>query len=229
MNSTQRTSENGSLQFHNGTEDSLAEFVVANAKLNDPESVVTTVDQFCWNNHWMMHVGDNKGKIVDDVIKKYQPKVILELGTYCGYSAIRMCRLVPAESHLYTVDPQPTNASKLLIAHAGFQNKITCLTGVLETVLPQLETVKGKVDLVFIDHAKTAYLSDLLLIEKNSLLHSGSVVVADNVIIFKINDYLDHVRNSGLYSSSESHVATLEYDDSSAGDKVDGLEVSIYK
>jgi len=82
--------------------------------------------------------------------------------------------------------------------------------------------------MVFIDHAKNKYYPDLLLIEQYNLMHSGSVVVADNVIVFNINDYLNHVRNSGKYTSSVNYLATLEYDDTHEEDKVDGIEVSVY-
>lgn len=224
-----RLEENGSLQFHKGTEDELAQYVIDHATMNDPESVIKTVDEYCWNTHWMMHVGDKKGDILDNAIKQYQPKTILELGTYCGYSAIRMAKFLPEDGKLYTIDPSPTNCSQVLIKCAGLQNKITCLTGFANDVIPKLVQLQNKVDLVFIDHAKTAYLPDLQTIEKCGLLHHGSVVVADNVLIFKINDYLNHVRNSGLYSSSVNYVATLEYDDSKAEDMVDGIEVSVWK
>lgn len=226
---TSRSSKNGPLAFHTGTEDDLANYVTSNAKLNDANSVVATVDEFCWKNHWMMHVGDKKGEIVDNALKQYKPIRILELGTYCGYSAVRMARFLPEDGKLYTIDPYPTNCSRKLIQHAGFNTKIICLHGFAKDVIPTLSDLEGKIDMVFIDHDKKAYLPDLLLIEKHGLLHSGSVVVADNVIVFKINDYLDHIRKSGLYNSSVNHLATLEYDDSNLAERVDGIEVSVWK
>ncbi|QKF93498.1 O-methyltransferase [Fadolivirus algeromassiliense] len=224
-----RSTENGALQFHKGTEDKLADYVIENAKLHDPDSVISVVDQFCWNNHWMMHVGDKKGEIIDLILKEYKPKIILELGTYCGYSAVRMARFLPDYGQLFTIDPYATECSKRLINHSGLEDKITCMTGFAKDMIPNLVLLKGKVDMVFIDHDKQSYLSDLLLIEQNELLHSGSIVVADNVIVFKINKYLDHVRNSGLYSSSINHLSTLEYDDSGLKERVDGIEVSVWK
>ena len=58
-----------------------------------------------------------------------------------------------------------------------------------------------KLDFLFIDHIKEIYYSDLLLIENCGLLKSGSCVVADNVIVFSINKYLNHVKTSGKYDS----------------------------
>ena len=227
--SQQRSKSNGPLQFHQGTEDELADYVVSHSQTGNLDSIIKAVDDFCWKNHWMMHVGDVKGKIVDGIFKLHRPKTVLELGTYCGYSALRMAKHLPVDGRIYTIDPCPTNCSRQLIEHAGLTDKVIFLTGFGKDVISTLTFLKGQIDLVFVDHDKKAYCSDLILIENAELLHPGSVVVGDNVIIFKINDYLDHVRNSGLYSSSENFLATLEYDDSGAEERVDGIEVSVWK
>lgn len=55
--------------------------------------------------------------------------------------------------------------------------------------------------MVFLDADKWEYINYLRLVEGK--LHSGSVVVADNARSFSrsMRDYLDHVRDSGLYES----------------------------
>ena len=35
----------------------------------------------------MINVGDEKGEILDAAIRRAEPRRLLELGTYCGYSA----------------------------------------------------------------------------------------------------------------------------------------------
>lgn len=217
-----RSKENGILKFHHETEDELAEYVLRNSTKGNIKSVIKTVDEFCWNKHWMMHIGDKKGKILDEMLLEFEPKIILELGTYCGYSSIRMCGVLP-NCHVYTIDPFPTNCSKILIEQSNVNDRITCLGGTGKDVIPTLSNLKNQIDMVFIDHDKKQYLSDLLLIESNDLLHKGSVVVADNVLVFNINDYLHHVRESGLYKS-KNYESVLEYDDTG---KIDGIEVSI--
>ena len=121
--SATRLPQNSSMQFHTGTEDDLADFVVKSAKEDDANSVIKAIDDFCWNNHWMMHVGDVKGGIVDKVIEEYKPKIILELGTYCGYSAVRMARLLPTDGELWTKGDilliYPTFDSKFIICNAS--------------------------------------------------------------------------------------------------------------
>ena len=55
---------------------------------------MTTIDKFCWEEKWMMNVGDVKGKILDDAVNQTKPMKALELGTYCGYSSVRIGRLL---------------------------------------------------------------------------------------------------------------------------------------
>ena len=96
-------------------------------------------------------------------------------------------------------------------------------------MIPKLKQLVGRVDMVFIDHAKNKYLSDLLLIEKVGLLRHDAIIVANSVIIFKVRDYLQYVRNSNLYKSSVTHTAPLEYDYCCKDDIIDGVEISVWK
>jgi len=225
--SANRSQDNGAYTFPPTVTNDLADYVKSRITEKTPENVLKLVDEFCWNRQWMMHVGDKKGKIVNDALTKHKPKTILELGTYCAYSTIILAKDLPNDGKVYTIDPYPTNCSKVLVDCAGLNDKIVFLEGFADQVIPQLK-LQGQVDMVFIDHAKNKYCSDLKLIEQYNLMHSGSVVVADNVIVFKINDYISHVRTSGKYSSSVNYLSTLEYEDSNTEDMVDGIEVSVY-
>jgi len=224
-----REQAHGPLQFHENTPDNFAAYVVEHAKDGDADSVIKAADEFCWKQHWMMNLGDIKGGILDRVMEEAKPRTVIELGTYCGYSAVRLARFLPAGGKYFTIDPFPTRASHAVIKKAGLDDKVVFLHGTGAEVIPKLKSEHGvdTVDLVFIDHDKRAYLSDLLLIEKHGLLHKGSWVVADNVLVFSINDYLNHVRNSGLYSSTVVHEAFLEYTTDTS--KKDGVSVSIWK
>ncbi|CAB9523677.1 Catechol O-methyltransferase (Partial), partial [Seminavis robusta] len=102
----------GVLVFHNGTEQALLhhveremELLAASDQLETAEQVMKLVDQYCFSRHWMMHIGDQKGIILKDFIREFcqehqnrlirqtkpeQTVIMVELGTYCGYSAILM-------------------------------------------------------------------------------------------------------------------------------------------
>ena len=84
-------------------EKELEEFVLKNAKENDPIDVVNKIDEFCEKN-WMMNLGYEKGNIIRTVVlEKVKPKNILEIGGYCGYSAIYFAAYAP-NSKVFTLE-----------------------------------------------------------------------------------------------------------------------------
>ncbi|GAB4818178.1 hypothetical protein N2152v2_005224 [Parachlorella kessleri] len=190
-------------------EQALLELVLNSAKKGDPESALQTIDNYCWSQSWMMHIGDVKGKVLEEAVAAAQPiKTAVELGTYCGYSALRIARLLPAGAKLVAIDPSevPVKVAAPILEHAGLRDKVELIQDTAEEALPRLAQQGLSFDLVLIDHDKTLYLSDLLLLEKLGLLRKGTVVVAHNS-----HDYLNHVRTSGKYLSSKGYDATVEY------------------
>lgn len=213
----------------------MLDYVNANAESGNLDSVISTIDKFCYGTHWMMNLGDEKGQIVDNTVKKYSPKTILEMGTYCGYSSCRLVKLLPEDGFMISLEISEDNAKIARQVHkkAGIDHRITVLVGDAKSSIPKVQDLlatKGfkSIDLVFIDHDKKAYLHDLLVTEQHNLLHKGSVVVADNVVVFAIKDYLDHVRDKKYYSSSELFMSRLEYVTDKDKQIEDGVEVSIY-
>ena len=104
---------------------------------------------------------------------------------------------LPPSGHLYSIELDPLHAAiaTKIIEYAGLRDRVTVLVGSLEQKLPALRSTHGvtAIDLLFIDHDKRAYLSDMQRVEASGLLVSGSVVVADNVIYPGAPDYLEHV------------------------------------
>ncbi len=86
-------------QVGDGREEALGEYVLANARPGDLEDAVRAVDEFCYGQSYMMNVGDEKGEILA-AIRRAAPRRLLELGTYCGYSALRTARATPEGAHL---------------------------------------------------------------------------------------------------------------------------------
>lgn len=202
----------------------LLSYVQENSVKNNPDSVLEAIDKFARAEHFLMNVGDKKGEILDRAILDAKATAILELGSYCGYSAIRIGRLLQQEnSHLISLEKNPNYAAiaTSLVKQAGLDNKVTIMVGEAKNIIPQLNQ---KFDLVFLDHWKDLYLSDLRLIEQHNLLKEKSVVVADNIGIFEnsLKDYLDYVRHSGKYEST-FYETTMEYNEAIE----DGVEISI--
>jgi catechol O-methyltransferase len=177
-------------QVGDGREEALADYVVANARQGDPEDVIRVIDEFCMNRSVMINVGDEKGEILDRAVRRASPYLLLELGTYCGYSALRMARLMPAGARLCSIEFSPDNAAiaRRIWDHAGIGDELTVVVGTLGdggSTIDGLRTEhgfgEGTVDFVFVDHDKAAYLPDLERILAERWLHPGSIVVADNV------------------------------------------------
>ena len=177
-------------QVGDGREEALAEYVVANARQGDPEDVIRVIDEFCMNRSVMINVGDEKGEILDRAVRRASPQLLLELGTYCGYSALRMARVMPAGARVCSIEFSAANAAiaRRIWDHAGIGDELTVVVGTLGdggSTIERLRTEhgfgEGTVDFVFVDHDKAAYLPDLERILGERWLHPGSIVVADNV------------------------------------------------
>jgi predicted O-methyltransferase YrrM len=112
-------------------------------------------------------------------------------------------------------------SSRANVEVAGLSDRITFLHGSSTEVITTLE---GRFDLVFLDHWKDLYKTDLQLIEQRELIGPGSIVVADNVgKIFAPDSYLNYVRSCGHYDC-ENRQATIEYTT-----VPDAVEISVYR
>uniref|UniRef100_A0A3B4WSH1 catechol O-methyltransferase n=2 Tax=Seriola lalandi dorsalis TaxID=1841481 RepID=A0A3B4WSH1_SERLL len=204
----------------------LLRAVIINAVRGDPDSVIRAIDHFCKHTEWAMNIGDEKGAILDSVVMETSPSTVLELGTYCGYSAVRITRLLPPSTRLITVEMNPDYAcvARQVIQHAGLQDKVCVLEGQSADLIPKMAEMFGiqTFDFVFLDHWKDRYLPDIRLLEDCSLLAQGSVVLADNVVCPGTPDYLNYIR-SNLNYRSRFYQAHLEYTR-----VLDGLEKSEY-
>ncbi|KAG8597327.1 hypothetical protein GDO81_002250 [Engystomops pustulosus] len=214
--------------FMNHTkEQRVLQYVLDNATRGDPQSVVDSIDNYCNKEEWAMNVGDQKGLILDNIVNESNPCVLLELGTYCGYSAVRIARLLKPGAHLYTVEFNPAFAAvaKQMIEFAGVQDKVQILEGNTQDIIPQLKKKYevDTLDFVFIDHWKDKYLEDTKLLEKCNLLRKGTVVLADNVIVPGAPDFLEYVRTCGRYDCT-NYPSFLEY-----MDEKDALEKAIFR
>lgn len=208
-------------QVGDGRETALADYVLSNARPGDVDDAIRVVDEFCYSRSWMMNVGDEKGALLDDAVRHVQPNRVLELGTYCGYSALRIGRAMSEEAHLYSIEFNPDNAAvaRRILDHAGIGGRVTVMVGSLgdggDTVTAlenQHGFTQGSVDLVFLDHDKYAYLPDLERIRRQEWLRPGAVVVADNVKVPGVPGYREYMRErEGREWRTIEHEAHLEY------------------
>nr|DBA23099.1 TPA: hypothetical protein GDO54_014052 [Pyxicephalus adspersus] len=107
-------------------EQRILQFVLQNAVRGNPQSVLDQIDKYCREKEWAMNVGDEKGLILDNVLQETNPSLVLELGTYCGYSAIRIARLLKPGALLFTIEINQANAdvARQMIEFAGVKDKV---------------------------------------------------------------------------------------------------------
>lgn len=208
-------------QVGDGREDRVAEKVLNNARRGDVDDVIQAIDDFGYKESLLINVGDRKGAILDDALKRAQPKVVLELGTYVGYSALRMARKLPEGGRIYSLEFSEANATlaRQIIDHAGLSEQIKVIVGTLgdggKTVNYLEEECgfsAGSLDFVFVDHDKEVYLSDLQLILEKGWFHKESVAVADNIKFPGAPEYHGYMKEQeGKRWRSTEHKSQVEY------------------
>ncbi|CAF3225866.1 unnamed protein product [Rotaria socialis] len=205
---------------------SLVNYVLQKSQPGNVQHVIDTIDRFGWTKQWLMNIGDRKGQILDDAIRTRRPKTVLELGTFLGYSSLRMASQLPDDAFIISIERnrQSAEIAHTIHKHAGVEKRIQLIVGSTENVIPQL-TEKYHInafDFIFIDHDGSAYLHDLKLLEQYGLIQSGTMIVADNVIYPGAPKYLHYIRNNPNYKT-RLYESTLEYNDNVR----DGVEISV--
>jgi catechol O-methyltransferase len=206
-------------QVGDGREAAAVRYVLDHARAGDLDDVIDTIDRFAYQESILINVGDEKGLLLDAAVRRSQASLALELGTYCGYSALRIARAAPS-ARVFSVEMTAANAdnARRIWAHAGVSDRVTCVVGTIGDgghtldVLAEHGCAAGALDLLFIDHNKDVYLPDLLSITERGWLHPGSVVVADNVLVPGAPKYRAYMRrNQGGAWNTVEHKTHAEY------------------
>lgn len=167
-----------------------------------PKDVISAIDTFARTHKYLMNVGDDKGEIVTGIISEIKPKTMVELGGYCGYStilfadALRRC----GGKKYYSLERNAQFARNIqtVVELAGLNDIVEVIVGPSNEGIKSLHS-SGKVDqidMMFLDHYKPAYTTDLKLCESLGLIRKGTVLAADNVISPGNPPYLKYVRSS---------------------------------
>jgi len=199
-------------------------YVKERATEGDPGSVLAALDDYAENHGFLINVGPVKGRLLADAVVEAGAEArILELGCFCGYSAVLMARLLEGAGRVVSVEKSETSvrAASEIVAFSGLSERVEILHSASTEAIPGL---RGPFDLVFLDHWKGLYRVDLEAIEAAGLLRAGSIVFADNVgPLFNPQEYLDYVRGCGRYDSRYVE-STVEYTELE-----DAAEISVFR
>ncbi|MBX7146857.1 MAG: class I SAM-dependent methyltransferase [Alphaproteobacteria bacterium] len=132
----------------------------------------------------MMQISPEQGQFIKLLIQIIAPRLIIEIGTFTGYSSTCMCLSLPSDGKLIACDisEEYTNMAKRYWQKAGLLKKIDLKIGPALSSLDQFlkEGMPNKVDFIFIDADKANYIN---YYERGlSLLRPGGLMAIDNVL-----------------------------------------------
>ena len=123
--------------------------------------------------------GAFQGRVLAMISKLIQPKKVLEIGTYTGYSTICLAEGLYNSGEITTIDKNEELESlqNKYFEKSGYRNQIKQIIGDATQIIPRLNE---KFDLVFIDADKANYVKYFhLIIDK---MNSGGIILSDNVL-----------------------------------------------
>ena len=123
--------------------------------------------------------GHLQGRVLSMFCKMIQPRFILELGTFTGYSALCMAESLPENGILHTIecDDELEDFIKQNFSASEYNEKIKLHIGDALQVIEKLDII---FDLVFIDADKREYLAYYEAVLPK--LRSGGFILADNTL-----------------------------------------------
>lgn len=123
--------------------------------------------------------GPVQGKFLEFISALLQPKYILEIGTFTGFSAICLAKGLQNGGELHTIElrEEDANIAWKNISAAGMSDKIHLHRGDAREIIKQLPFIW---DFVFIDADKTSYI--IYYEEVLQRLNDRGFILADNVL-----------------------------------------------
>ena len=126
-----------------------------------------------------MASGHLQGRLLKILVGMVQPKQVLEIGTYSGYSGLCIAEGLPEGGHLHTVEINDEQEDFTLPWFQGspYKDKITMHIGDALEVVPKLGL---RFDMAFIDGDKRKYVEYYEMVMGH--LNVGGYILADNTL-----------------------------------------------
>ena len=134
--------------------------------------------------------GHEQGRLLSMLSYMVNPGLILEIGTFTGYSAICLAEGMKTDGRLHTIEQEAERAeiASAFFEKAGIADRIVLHVGDALEIIPTLDFV---FDLVFIDAAKKQYLDYYHAIF--SKVKPGGYIFVDNILWYgKVADQKIH-------------------------------------
>ena len=173
---------------------------------------------------------DDTLEVIGNILKTNKPKLILEIGTAVGYSAICFSKYLAENGRIDTIerDEERIKEAKINLKEMGLEEIIRIYEGDAVDILP---TLNEKYDMVFIDAAKGKY--PFFLKEALRMLNKDGIIFADNILYkgYVMSDYNKHKQRTAVRNLREyiKEVTENENLDTEILEVGDGLAISKLK
>ena len=129
--------------------------------------------------HGRMASGHLQGRVLKMLVRMAQPKNILEIGTFSGYSAICLAEGLHEGGMVYTfeINDEQEDFTRPWIEASPVADKIKFIIGDALTEAPKLGV---EFDMAFIDGDKRTYMESYEMVL--SVLRPGGFILADNTL-----------------------------------------------
>ncbi|WP_205698618.1 O-methyltransferase [Conexibacter sp. SYSU D00693] len=119
------------------------------------------------------------GRLLELLVWLRRPRLVVEVGTYSGASALAMAAALPPEGRIVTLELDPERAAfaRRHIEEAGMDDRVEVRVG---PALEALRALDEPVDLAFVDADKTGYPDYYEALVPR--LAPGGLLVADNTL-----------------------------------------------
>ena len=145
------------------------------------DNVLLEIEEYTVANHphAQMLSGHVQGKVLEMFSKMIEPKTILEIGTFTGFSALCLAKGLQADGKLHTLELRSEDAviAANYFTRAAMNSRIQLHVGDALQIIP---TLNETWDLVFIDADKVNYINYYELTLPS--VKSGGWLLADNVL-----------------------------------------------
>ncbi|MES2850829.1 MAG: O-methyltransferase [Bacteroidota bacterium] len=147
----------------------------------DEDGLLQKINEYTTKHHAQPHMlsGKVQGQLLSMISQLLQPKRILEVGTFTGYSALCLAQGLQPGGKLYTLELRAEDAAiaNNYFAESKYKEQIHTLIGNAKDIIP---TLNETWDIVFIDADKTGYIDYYGLILPQ--VRKNGLVIADNVL-----------------------------------------------
>lgn len=126
-----------------------------------------------------MASGHLQGRLLKMLVGMIRPKLVLEIGTYSGYSGLCIAEGLEEGAHLHTVEINDEQEDFTLpwFQNSPYKDKITMHIGDAMEVVPRLGL---QFDMAFIDGDKRKYVAYYEMVMAH--LNEGGYILADNTL-----------------------------------------------